>query len=55
MQRQFWSGSKPFDAVIVLLKDFLKKGYFDEKRADNDERMEKYLACKELTIWPWGY
>ena len=34
------SGSKPFDTLIVFLKQFLKKGYFQKKLAD-DKSMEK--------------
>ena len=40
-------GSKPFDALIVLLKEFFEKVNFEKK---SDKSLKNYPACKELSM-----
>ena len=47
MSGQIWN--KPFDTLMVIRKDFLEKGYFEEdKNEQTTKRMKKYPACKWL-------
>ena len=44
---QAWSGSKLFDTVVALLKEFFEKVDF-EKTADDKKSMQNYPSCKAL-------
>ena len=46
MDRLSESGSKPFDTLIVILKELLEKNNF-EKSADDNESMKNYSACSD--------
>ena len=39
-ERRVWSGSKLFDTVVVVIKDFFEKTYFEKKSADDNESMK---------------
>ena len=41
-----WSGSKLFDTLIVLLKEFFEKGNFEKKSAGKYKSMKNYPACR---------
>ena len=42
------SGSRPFDTLIVFLKDFLKTLILKKKSADDNKSMKNYPTCKEI-------
>ena len=41
-----WSGSKPFDSLILFPIDFFRK-----KSAEDNKIVKNYPACKELTLY----
>ena len=43
-----WSGSKLFDILKVILKEFFEKDDF-EKNQQMTKNMKNYPSCKELT------
>ena len=48
MNVQEQSGSKPFDTLMVFLKEFFEKVDFEKKSVDDKKSIENYPACKEL-------
>ena len=40
---------KLFDTIMVFLKEYLKKGDFEKRSADNKTHEKNYSACKDLT------
>ena len=49
-KRRSWSGSKPFDTLIVFLKENIEKNDLKQKSADDDKSINKYTACKEFNL-----
>ena len=39
-----------FDTLIVFMKEFLEKDYFEQNRADDNKSMKKYPACKRVNL-----
>ena len=47
-ERSSQSGSKPFDTLIVFLKEFFEEVNFEKKSAYDCKSMKNYPACTEL-------
>ena len=47
-KRRSWSGFKPFDTLIEILKGFFLKSLFRKKSADDNKSMNNYRKFKEL-------
>ena len=49
--RTVGSGSKPFDTLIVFLKEFFENVNFEKRSSDNNKSMKNYPTCKELRVF----
>ena len=45
-----WLGSKLFDTLMVLLKDFFLNIYLEKKSAKDSKNMKHYPPCKEKSF-----
>ena len=42
---QSWSGFRPFDILMMFLKEFFENVNFEKKSADDNISIENYPAC----------
>ena len=51
--RRAWSGSKLFDNLMVFLKEFFQKVYFEKNNSRRQKSTKNYPVCNELRYFLW--